>query len=60
MTRAGMGACGAKTCEGLILQMFKEEGISPDKVALNTRRPVYAEIPFGVVANITSRETGNE
>jgi NADPH-dependent 2,4-dienoyl-CoA reductase/sulfur reductase-like enzyme/Fe-S-cluster-containing hydrogenase component 2/bacterioferritin-associated ferredoxin len=52
ITRAGMGACGNKTCENLMLQMFKEEGVSLEEVTLNTIRPVFVEIPFGVFANI--------
>ena len=27
VTRAGMGSCGAKTCNAMILRLFKEEGI---------------------------------
>ena len=52
ITRAGMGACGYKTCENLILQMFKEEGVSLEDVSLNTIRPVFVETPLGVFANI--------
>jgi len=59
ITRAGMGACGAKTCENLILQLFQEEGVSRDEVTLNTRRPVYVEIPLGLVSNITYGEERN-
>jgi hypothetical protein len=47
-----MGACGYKTCENLILQMFKEEGVSVKEVTLNTMRPVFAETPLGVFSNI--------
>ncbi len=53
ITRAGMGACGAKTCENLILQMYREEGISLEEVTLNTRRPVFIEAPLGVFSNIS-------
>ena len=52
MTRAGMGACGGKTCENLILQMFKEEGVHLEEVTLNTMRPVFVETPLGVFSNI--------
>ena len=52
MTRAGMGACGGKTCENLILQMFKEEGVSLEAVTLSTMRPVFVETPLGVFSNI--------
>ncbi|MFH1293886.1 MAG: FAD-dependent oxidoreductase, partial [Pseudomonadota bacterium] len=53
ITRAGMGACGSKTCENLILLMFKEEGAPLEEVTLNTMRPVFVEAPLGVFSNIT-------
>jgi Fe-S-cluster-containing hydrogenase component 2/bacterioferritin-associated ferredoxin len=53
MTRAGMGACGGKTCEHLILQMFKEEGVHLEEITLNTMRPVFVEAPLGVFSNIS-------
>ncbi len=52
ITRAAMGACGYKTCENLILQLFKEEGVSVKEVTLNTIRPVFVETPLGVFSNI--------
>jgi sarcosine oxidase subunit alpha len=51
ITRAGMGACGSKTCENLILQLFKEEGVAPEEVTLSTLRPLFAEAPLGVFSN---------
>jgi Fe-S-cluster-containing hydrogenase component 2/bacterioferritin-associated ferredoxin len=53
MTRAGMGACGGKTCENLILQMFKEEEVHLEEVTLNTMRPVFVETPLRVFSNIS-------
>jgi NADPH-dependent 2,4-dienoyl-CoA reductase/sulfur reductase-like enzyme/Fe-S-cluster-containing hydrogenase component 2/bacterioferritin-associated ferredoxin len=53
ITRAGMGACGAKTCETLILQLFREEGVPLEEVTLNTRRPVFVETPLGVFAGMS-------
>lgn len=50
LTRAGMGACGAKTCENLILKMYKEEGYSLDDITYNTRRPLFVEVPFNILA----------
>jgi len=44
ITRAGMGPCGGKTCETLINGLLKEEGIPPEKVVPNTRRPVFVEV----------------
>jgi len=44
ITRAGMGPCGAKTCEVMIKQIFREEGIPTDHVVPNTKRPVFVEV----------------
>jgi Fe-S-cluster-containing hydrogenase component 2/bacterioferritin-associated ferredoxin len=52
ITRAGMGACGSKTCQSLILQLYRDEGILLEDVALGTRRPVFVETPLAVFANI--------
>jgi len=48
--RAGMGACGGKTCRDLILRLFREEGIDPDEVTLPVERPPLSEVPLGVFA----------
>ena len=42
--RCGMGACGGKTCESLILKLYKEEGIDLCDVTLFTQRPLEAEV----------------
>ncbi len=46
ITRAGMGPCGAKTCEVLIKGLFREEGIPVSEVIPNTKRPVFVEVPL--------------
>ena len=53
ITRAGMGACGSKTCEDLILHLFKEEGVPLEELTLNTTRPVFVEAPIGVFSNFS-------
>lgn len=50
ITRAGMGACGYKTCEPLMLGLMRAEGVDPAEVTLNTTRPVFVEAPLGVLA----------
>ena len=50
VTRAGMGACGSKTCETLIKTVFRQEGIPMEQVTVNTRRPVFVEVPLGILA----------
>ncbi|NLO12051.1 MAG: FAD-dependent oxidoreductase [Candidatus Cloacimonetes bacterium] len=48
ITRAGMGPCGAKTCETLMRGILREEGIPTEDVVPNTRRPVFVEVPLDV------------
>ncbi len=50
ITRAGMGACGSKTCETIIKGIFRQEGIPLQKVTSNTKRPVFIEVPLGILA----------
>ena len=50
VTRAGMGSCGAKTCNAIILRIFKEEGIPISEVVAQTKRPVFVEVPLEVFA----------
>ena len=56
VTRAGMGACGAKTCAPLIQRLFKEEGVPFDKVTDPSRRPVFIEVPLGIFAGESGEE----
>jgi bacterioferritin-associated ferredoxin len=49
-TRAGMGACGGKTCPNLILRLFREEGINPAEVTPQTTRPLFMEVSLGAFA----------
>jgi NADPH-dependent 2,4-dienoyl-CoA reductase/sulfur reductase-like enzyme/Fe-S-cluster-containing hydrogenase component 2/bacterioferritin-associated ferredoxin len=46
VTRAGMGPCGAKTCEVMIRSVLREEGIPVTDVVPNTKRPVFIEVPL--------------
>lgn len=48
ITRAGMGPCGAKTCETLIKGVLREEGIPTKDVVPNTKRPVFIEVPLDI------------
>ncbi|MDO9577981.1 MAG: FAD-dependent oxidoreductase [Candidatus Cloacimonadales bacterium] len=50
ITRAGMGPCGSKTCDNLIKQIFRQEGIPLSDVEKNTRRPLFVEVPMGKFA----------
>ncbi len=48
ITRAGMGACGGKTCTLLINRLFREEGIQD--ITPGTPRPLFIEVPLGIFA----------
>ncbi|MGD8997732.1 MAG: (2Fe-2S)-binding protein, partial [Anaerolineae bacterium] len=56
VTRAGMGACGSKTCTDLIKRLFRDEGVGLDAVRENTQRPLFIEVPLGVFAGVSDRE----
>ncbi|MGV8027261.1 MAG: 2Fe-2S iron-sulfur cluster-binding protein [Anaerolineaceae bacterium] len=48
ITRAGMGACGGKTCESLIFQIMREEGVSQEEITPLSKRPLAMEIPLNI------------
>jgi len=50
VTRVGMGACGSKTCRPLIWRIFQEEGIDPGTVTDRIDRPLFVEVPIGILA----------
>jgi len=52
LTKAGMGACGGKTCTTLINRIFREEGVSNDQVNQGTNRPLFIEVPMGIFAKV--------
>ncbi len=58
VTRAGMGACGGKSCDTLIRSIFRQEGIDPGRVIPGTKRPLYVEVPLGTLAGALG--AGNE
>ena len=52
MLRASMGACGGKTCLPMIKRLFVSEGVGLNDVAETTVRPVFVEVPIGVLAGV--------
>jgi sarcosine oxidase subunit alpha len=52
VTRAGMGACGGKTCTPLIHRLFRDEGIPETEVVDAVKRPLFMEVPLGVFAGV--------
>ena len=59
ITRAGMGACGGKTCEMIIMRAFKELGIPEEEITGHVHRPLFVEVPFGVLAGAHDENGGN-
>ena len=52
ITRAGMGACGGKTCTNLIRRIFREEGVPLSEVEEAVKRPLFVEVPFKTFAGV--------
>jgi len=52
INRAGMGACGSKTCRPMIWRLFKEEGIDLEQVTDRVDRPLFVEVPIGTFAGV--------
>lgn len=57
VTSACMGACGAKTCASLIRRIFREEGVPNDKIIDPSKRPLFIEVPLGLLAGENSKES---
>ena len=53
VTRAGMGACGSKTCGSLIRFLFRQEGVPLAETTPNVDRPLFVEVPLGVFCGAT-------
>ncbi|HBA62092.1 MAG TPA: sulfurtransferase [Elusimicrobia bacterium] len=60
VTRAGMGACGAKTCATILLNIFRSEGVDLKEVTGFTRRPLFVEAPLGVFSGVKCRTEADE
>jgi hypothetical protein len=56
--RTGMGACGGKTCQDLILSLFREEGVDPKEVTPLVARPLEMEVALRVFAGAAGKESG--
>lgn len=50
ITRAGMGACGGKTCQPLIVAAMRQAGIPLEEILKNTSRPLFTELTLGILA----------
>ena len=49
--RVGMGACGGKTCNELIMSIFREIGVDIKQVEPNVERPFTQEVPIKAFLN---------
>ena len=54
--RCGMGACGGKTCQSLIMRLYQQEGVDLSEVVPFTQRPLIAEVNLGMLAGEESKE----
>ncbi|MEN6312027.1 MAG: FAD-dependent oxidoreductase [Acidobacteriota bacterium] len=54
VTRTSMGACGAKTCTPLIHRLFREEGVPDAEVVDQLKRPLFMEVPLGILAGLAA------
>jgi sarcosine oxidase, subunit alpha len=60
LTRTSMGSCGAKTCTPLIHRLFREEGVPDAEVVDQPKRPLFVEVPLGVLAGFEQKDNGHE
>ena len=49
--RAGMGACGSKTCTALYPSVFRAAGIDPKTTTPGSLRPLTVEVPMSALVN---------
>jgi NADPH-dependent 2,4-dienoyl-CoA reductase/sulfur reductase-like enzyme/Fe-S-cluster-containing hydrogenase component 2/bacterioferritin-associated ferredoxin len=54
--RCGMGACGGKTCQSLIMRLYREAGIDLSDVTPFSQRPLVAEVELGTLAGAEEEE----
>ncbi|MBW6516393.1 MAG: FAD-dependent oxidoreductase [Candidatus Cloacimonetes bacterium] len=60
LTRLGMGPCGSKTCDTLIRQIFREEGVPETEIVSNTKRPVFIEVPLKYFVDAEKEKSDDE
>ncbi len=56
VTRACMGACQSKTCTPLIHRLFREEGVPDSEVVDQLKRPLFMEVPLGILSGLDETE----
>ncbi len=58
VTRASMGGCGGKTCRELVMRLFRQEGVAPDRVTPPTVRPLVTEVRMDLFAGLDQGDDG--
>ena len=56
--RSGMGPCGGKTCDELILRVFRELGVDARTVTSPVRRPFTQEVPITAFLTVDDGASG--
>ncbi|MGP8078144.1 MAG: FAD-dependent oxidoreductase [Thermoplasmata archaeon] len=56
--RSGMGPCGGKTCEELILRVFRELGVDARTVTPPVHRPFTQEVPIAAFLAVDDGASG--
>lgn len=56
INRAGMGACGSKTCRPMVWGIFRDEGVDLKQTTDRIDRPLFVEVPLGVFAGVKGGE----
>jgi NADPH-dependent 2,4-dienoyl-CoA reductase/sulfur reductase-like enzyme/Fe-S-cluster-containing hydrogenase component 2 len=56
VTRAGMGACGARSCGALLARLFQEEGVPAAEIVRAPLRPLSMEVALGVFAGVVEED----
>lgn len=56
LTRAGLGACGARTCGPLVHRLFHEEGVVDADIGEPRKRPLLLEVPLAILAGATRED----
>jgi sarcosine oxidase, subunit alpha len=54
--RAGMGACGSKTCAPLYAAVFRAAGLDPGAVTTARLRPLAVELPMSSLAGLEGED----
>jgi hypothetical protein len=54
-----MGACGGKTCQSLILKLYRDEGVDLCDVVPFSQRPLVAEVDLGMLAGEPAGEAAS-